>query len=115
MVWSLQPFHIGHRHNVKSVTLQNEAGQTIEIRRGQKAGSIEMRHTGFHPANFGSYYEVAERVRHPAIASFSARFGISADNLEIGEAGAYAVIERRVCLLDPAEIALIREAIKKLK
>lgn len=98
-----------------SVILQNAFGQTIEIRRGGTEGVIHIRHTRIHPTDFGSYYEVAERVRYPPIARFMAKFGVDLSDLQPGEGGAYAVINRRLCLLDKTEVAMIREAIKQLE
>ena len=90
-------------------------GQTIEIKRGEASGQIDIRHTRIHPTNFGSYYEAAERARHPPIASFLRKFGIDWQGLATEDGGAYATIQSRLCLLDTAEVAMIREAIKKLE
>ena len=104
-----------HCRGVKSITLQNSLGQTIEIKRSEKEGKIAIRHTRKHPTSFGSYYEVAVWARHPPIASFLAKFGIDFRDAKPDEAGAYAVIDKRLCLLDEAEVEMIREAIKKLE
>jgi hypothetical protein len=98
---------------VKAVTVQNDSGQTIEVKRGGKAGEIDIRHTRIHPTDFGRYYEADERLRYPPIASFLAKRGL--ELTANGDAGAYAVIGRSLCLLDKAEVAMIREAIKKLE
>jgi hypothetical protein len=100
---------------MKSITLQNAMGQTIEVKRGGKAGEIDIRHTRVHPTSFGRYYDVAERVRYPPIASFLRKFDIDLRDMKIEEGGAYASINGKLCLLDTAEVALIREAIKKLE
>jgi hypothetical protein len=100
---------------VQSITLQNEIGQTIEVKRGEKAGEIDIRHTRIHPTIFGRYYEVAERARHPPIASFLSKFDIDLRDMKTEEGGAYATINGKLCLLDMAEVASIREAINKLE
>ncbi|HWY31349.1 MAG TPA: hypothetical protein VNX46_11360 [Candidatus Acidoferrum sp.] len=100
---------------MKSVTLQVPMGQTIEIRRGEKPGQIDIRHSKVHPTSFGSYYDVAERAQHPPIASFLGKFGIDWRGMATEDEGAYATINGRLCLLDTTEVAMIREAIKKLE
>ena len=100
---------------MQSIILQNEIGQTIEIKRGEKAGEIDIRHTRIHPTIFGRYYEVAERARHPPIASFLRKFDIDLRDMKTEEGGAYASINGKPCWLDTAEVLMIREAIKKLE
>ena len=97
---------------MKSIILQNEFGQTIEIRRSEKAGYFDIRHTRYDPETFGNYYEDSERVKYPPIASFLRKMQCEFD-IPPGEGGAYAVIGRSLCFLSDAEVALIRDAIKK--
>ena len=97
---------------MKSIILQNESGHTIEIRRSEKAGYFDIRHTRYDPETFGNYYEDAERVKYPPIASFLRKMQMEFD-VPPGEGGAHAVIAGRLCLLDKSDIAMIRDVIKK--
>jgi hypothetical protein len=92
---------------VQSVTLQNAHGQTIQIKRGEDAEVILIRHTRFNPSEFGRLYENSERLRFPPIVSFLAKFDVVVEPPKPGEGGAYAVIGGRLCLLEPAEIEMI--------
>ena len=104
---------------MKTVTLHNEYGETIEIKRGKEAGVINIRHSDVDPKRFGRYHEFAERMRHPDAAAFLKQKRIDPTDPKVVAAletvgGGYMVLHSHAYILNSQEVAMIRDAIKQL-
>ena len=105
---------------VKTITLKNEYGETIEVRRGPD-GKIQVRHSDVDPKEFGEFRDYAERnsLIKKVVASYG---GLATDDSELKQAeaildGAFVagvVIRGHSYNLNSDEARLIRDAIKQL-
>ena len=96
---------------MKSITLKNEYGETIEVKRGLNGG-IEIRHSDIDRENFGEYHEIGKTVRDPGVAALMNMLGEKQAAFAIG---AYMILNGKSFIVNSQEAMMIRDAIKKLE
>jgi hypothetical protein len=95
------------------IKMQNEYGETIEVRRGKK-GTVEVRHSDIDVNNFWPFTEITagKKVRDASVAALMAMLGKAQATKGMG---GYLMVNGQSSILNPAEVAMIREAVKKLE
>jgi hypothetical protein len=94
---------------VKSITLKNEFGETIEVRRGEDGG-IQIRHSDIDRKRFCEFREITEPIADKVVAELFVKLGKNASKA----IGSYALLDGNSNVINPDETAMIREAIKQL-
>ena len=82
---------------MKTISLKNSEGETIEIRRADD-GKIQIRHSDFDRENFGDFLDVKTYL------SESPANPIAHGNIVYG----------KLCSLNASEVEMIRDAVRKL-
>src|SRR5689334_1245376 len=103
-----------HSPGMKPIVIENEYGETIEIK-WDSEGAIQIRHSDIDKRKFGKFHEFSKRMRQPQVETFLKAKGIDPDSPEAkqvaGMLGGYVVLCGNTYLVNPAETALILDAV----
>lgn len=115
------------RDDMNVLKLTNNYGETIELKRGAR-GEIRIRHSDVDPKKWGRFVEYGQRVGELGVPgglaglmkSAAEQAGLRTDSEEFRKAEAYLqanavmVLRGTSYLLNAEEVAMIRQAIKRL-
>lgn len=107
---------------MKTITLKNEHGETIEVRRGGSSG-IEVRHSDRSGEEWGAYYEHPDQ--HPELKSIAQKAvadGIDIRNpvaievlFHLHQLGYRLILKDEDLILSSEEVSMINGAIAQLE
>jgi len=106
---------------MKPIAIQNEYGETIEIK-FDADGGIKIRHSDIDPKSWGRLHEYSKRMRRPDFQAYSAErekeLKMSPADAQkakgaVESMGGYMVIRGKTFMVNAAEVALIHAAVKQ--
>ena len=106
---------------MKTITLKNEDGEIIEVKR-EASGEIRVRHSGKDKETFGEFREMEKVIKEPGMVELLAEKGIDKNHPlyaeAVGKLEGFAYLNLKIgdegVLLSKEDAELIREAIKQL-
>jgi len=107
---------------MKTITLKNEEGETMEVRRGGRSG-IQVRHSDRTGEEWGDYYEHPEK--HPELKSIAEKAGAAGIDIKnessievlfhLQKLGYRLILKDEDLILGADEVKMINEAITQLE
>jgi hypothetical protein len=103
---------------MKTITLKNEHGETIELRAGEKGG-FQVRHSDCTGLEWGDYFPNGKAMSTPESLKSFRQEGIDPKSPEFKmlyamTGGGHLKLNGENLILSPEEIEMINEAIKQL-